>query len=116
MPIGYKWVFIRKQNKNYEIIQHKARFVAQGFSQRPDIDYETQYSPVMDAITFRVFIGLVVLETLDMCLLNVITTYLYRSLDKDIHIKIPEGFKMHETFYYKLKSVYFIKLQNLYMS
>jgi hypothetical protein len=64
------------------------------FSQRPDINYEKTYSPVMDAITFRFLIGLVVPETLDMRLINVVTTYLYGSLDKDIHLKIPKRFKM----------------------
>ncbi|XP_075099501.1 uncharacterized protein LOC142176269 [Nicotiana tabacum] len=54
-PVGYKWVFVRKQNEKGEIIRHKARLVAQGFSQRPDIDYMETYSPVVDAITFRVF-------------------------------------------------------------
>jgi hypothetical protein len=65
----------------------------------------------MDAITFRFLIGLVVLKTLDIRLMNVVTTYPYESLDKDIHMKIPEGFKMPETFYDKPRSVYYIKLQ-----
>jgi len=52
----------------------------------------------MDAITFRFLIGLVVSETLDMCLINVVITYLYGLLDKHIHIKISEGFKMLEAF------------------
>jgi hypothetical protein len=46
-----------------------------------------------------------------MCLIDVITTYLYGLLDKDIHIKIPEGFKMLGAFYDKPRSVYSIKLQ-----
>jgi len=110
MHIRYKWVFIRKQNENNEIVRYKARLVAQGFSQRPNIDYEEIYSPVMDAITFRFLICLVVLKTLDMCLIDVVTTYLYGSLDKDIHMKIPEGFKMPKAFYDKSISVYSIKL------
>jgi hypothetical protein len=65
----------------------------------------------MDAITFKFLIGLVVSNTLDIRLINVVTTYLYGSLDKDIHMKIPERFKMPEAFYDKLKRVYFIKLQ-----
>jgi hypothetical protein len=43
----------------------------------------------MDATTFRFLIGLVVLKTLDMCLIDIVTIYLYGSLDKDIHMKIP---------------------------
>jgi TRAP-type mannitol/chloroaromatic compound transport system permease large subunit len=64
--------------------------VAQGFSQRPGIDYEETYSLVMDAITFRFFISLVVTENLDMRLMDVVTAYLYGSLDNDIYMKIPE--------------------------
>ena len=52
-PDGYKWVFVKKRNENDEIIRYKAWLVAQGFSQRPGIEYEETYSPVMDAITLR---------------------------------------------------------------
>jgi hypothetical protein len=53
MPVGYKWVFVRKRNEKYEIMRYKVRLVAQGFSQRLGIDYEETYAPVMEAITFR---------------------------------------------------------------
>ena len=43
----------------------------------------------MDAITFRFLINLVVLEGLDMRLMNIITLYLYGSMDNDIYMKIP---------------------------
>ena len=44
----------------------------------------------MDARTLRFFISLVVIENLYMRLMDVVTTYLYGSLDNDIHMKIPE--------------------------
>jgi len=59
----------------------------------------------MDAITFRLLIGLVVSETLDIRLMDVVTTYLHRSLYTDIHVKILEGFKMPKAFYDKSQSV-----------
>ena len=37
--IGNKWVFLRKHDKNGNIIQFKARLVAQGFSQKTGMDY-----------------------------------------------------------------------------
>ena len=46
-PVGYKWVFLQKQNENNEVVRYKARLVAQGFTQRPDIDFNETYSPVM---------------------------------------------------------------------
>ena len=100
-----------KRNENNDIIRYKARLVAQGFSQRPGIDYEERYSPVMDAITFRFLISLAVSEELDMRLMDVITVYLYGSIDSDIHMKIPEGFKLPEAVSTKPRSMFSIKLQ-----
>jgi hypothetical protein len=74
------------------------------------------YSPVMNAITFRFFIGLVFLETLDMHLVDVVTIYLYGSLDKHIHIKISKGFKMLKAFYDKLEVFIPLNYKNFYMS
>ena len=110
-PVGYRWVFVRKRNENNEIVRYKARLVAQGFSQRPGIDYEETYSPVMDAITFRYLIQLVVSEGLEMHLMDVVTTYLYGSIDSDIYMKIPEGFPLPEAKFSKPRGMYSIKLQ-----
>jgi hypothetical protein len=66
MLVKYKWVFVLKCNEKNEILRYKARLVAQGFSQKLNIDYEETYAPVMDAITFRSLISLVIIENLDM--------------------------------------------------
>ena len=68
--------------------------MAQGFSQRPGIDYDETYSPVMDIITFQYLISLSVSEGLDMRIMDVITAYLYGMLDYDIYMKVPEGFQL----------------------
>ena len=65
----------------------------------------------MDAITFRFFISLVVTENLDMRLMDVVTAYLYGSLDNDIYMKIPKGYKMLEEYDSISRSMYSIKLQ-----
>jgi hypothetical protein len=51
-PIGFKWVFIQKRNENNEVVRYKASLVAQGFTQRPGVDFNETYSPVMNIITF----------------------------------------------------------------
>ena len=79
-------------------MRYKARLVAQGFTQRPGVDYEETYSPVVDAITFRYLISLAVSEGLDIRLLDVVIAYLYGSLDSDIYMKIPKGFKTPEAY------------------
>ena len=110
-PVGYKWVFVRKRNEKNEVMRYKARLVAQGFSQRPGIDYEETYSPVMDAITFRFLMSLAANQNLEMRLMDVVTAYLYGSLDTDIYMRIPEGFKMPESLSSKPKELCAIKLQ-----
>ena len=65
----------------------------------------------MDAITFRFLISLAISEGLNMHLMDVITTYLYRSIDNDIYKKIPGGFKLPETNNTKTCNMYSIKLQ-----
>ena len=56
-------------------------------------------------------ISLAVSEELDMRLMDVITAYLYGSIDNDIHMKIPEGFKLPEAVSTKPRSMLSIKLQ-----
>ena len=85
--------------------------VAQDFSQRPGIDFEGIYSPVMDGITFRYLISLAVHEKLEIRLNDVVTAYLYGTLDTKIHMKVPEGFNMPEAYKLNPKDMYSIKLQ-----
>ena len=94
-PVGYKWAFMRKRNENNDVTRYKA-WLVQGFLQRPVINYEENYSPAMDTIKFRYLISLIVSKGLDMRLMDVITTYLYGSIDTDIYMKILEGFKLLE--------------------
>ena len=69
----------------------------------------------MDAITFKFLIGLVVSKTLDICLMDVITIYLYGSLDKEIHMKIVERFKMLEAFMINIEVLILLIYKYLYM-
>ena len=88
--VGYMWVFVMKRNEKNEILRYKACLVVQGFSQRLGIDYEETYSPVMDVITFRYLISLIVSEKLNIQLMNVVTEYFYGDLDTEIYMKVPE--------------------------
>ena len=46
-----------------------------------------------------------------MHLIDVVTTYLYGSIDSDIYMKIPEGFTLPEEKFSKPLGMYSIKLQ-----
>ena len=42
--------------------------------------------------------------------MDVVTAYLYGNLDKDIYMKIPEGFLLLERKLNRHRDVYFVKL------
>ncbi|GLT86471.1 hypothetical protein SLE2022_046100 [Rubroshorea leprosula] len=110
-PVNYKWVFVRKRNEKNEIVRYKARLVAQGFTQIPGVDYVETYSPVIDAITFKFLISLAISEGLQMCLMDVVTAYLYGSLDSDIYMKVLVGLKMPEAYNSMSREIFSIKLK-----
>ena len=60
-------------------------------------------------ITFRFLISMAISKRLQMHLMDVVTVYLYGSLDSDIHMKIFEGYKMLEV--YTPRNLFSIKLQ-----
>nr|AEL30347.1 copia-like polyprotein [Arachis hypogaea] len=110
-PVGYQWVFVRKRNKKNEVVRYKARLMAQGFSQRPGIDYEETYSPVMDAITLSYLVSLSAYHKRHMHLMDVVTAYLYGSLDRDIYMKVPEELKISKPSSEYSQGLYSVKLQ-----
>src|ERR1044072_4189325 len=55
--IETKWVFKNKLNEKGEVVRHKARLVAQGYSQQEGIDYTETFAPVarLEAIRLLIF-------------------------------------------------------------
>ena len=90
-PVGCKWAFVRKQDHLGNVSQFKTLLVAHGFTKCPCIDYEETYSFVMDSTIFRYLLSLVVDKKLKTRLMDVVTVYLYGSLDTDIYMRIPAG-------------------------
>jgi hypothetical protein len=72
-------------------VRYKAKLVIQEFTQRPGIDFNEIYSPVMNGIIFQYLISLATKKHLSLQLMDVVTTYLYGSLDLDIYMKVPDG-------------------------
>ena len=54
--VGSRCILKYKRNAFGEIERRKARLVAQGFSQKPGVDYNELYSPTPQQATFRMLL------------------------------------------------------------
>jgi hypothetical protein len=89
--IGTKWVFTIKDDLLLKHQIFKARLVAQGFSQKPEIDYKEIYSPVANFSTVLVTLVLAVDWKYKIHHFDVKTAFLNGSLDEEIFVKPPLG-------------------------
>ena len=93
-PIGCKWVYLRKKDEKGNIIKHKARLVAQGFSQKPGTDYDNDgtFAPVMRFETLRTLLAFATVNNLKLRQFNVKGAYLHGRLDEIIYMKQAPGY------------------------
>jgi hypothetical protein len=73
------------------VVRYNARLVAKALRKGLMLIFNKIYSPVMSGITFRYLIYLAVQNRLSMQLMDVVTTYLYGSLDSKIYMNVPYG-------------------------
>src|SRR3954467_7112884 len=89
--VGNKWVYNTKINPDGSI-RHKARLVAQGFSQRPSLDYFDTYSPVMRMESLRVLLAIAANLDWEAEHMDVVGAYLNGELEEMIYMHQLIGF------------------------
>ena len=90
--VGNRWVFKVKRNPDGTIHRHKARLVAQGYSQVYGIDYNEVFSPVAKFATIRSLFAFANIEDLEIHQMDVKTAFLNGHLDHEIYMEQPQGF------------------------
>jgi len=109
-PVTNKWVFVRKYNKEGELLKYKARLVARGFSQVPGMDYNETFAPVVRLETIRAILALAVEEDWEIQQMDVKGAYLNGDLKEEIYMNQPEGFHDETTRLCRLiKTIYGLK-------
>ena len=84
--IGNKWVFKIKRDGTY-----RARLVALGYSQIPQVDYTDNFAPVAHDVSFRIALARMMVEKLDSLVMDVETAFLYGDIEEEIFMKSPVG-------------------------
>lgn len=85
-----RWVL----NKKYDVdnnVRYRARLVAKGFTQKPGVDYQETFSPVIRHSTLRLLFALSVQYGMDVTHLDITTAFLNGNLKENIFMYIPEG-------------------------
>jgi len=92
-PIKCKWVFDIKRNGIF-----RARIVAKGFTQQPGLDCYYQFSPVINDITFRIWLTCVLIWQLQTLVFDVETAFLHGSFcpGEEVYMNCPPGM-VHQT-------------------
>jgi hypothetical protein len=94
-PIGNKWVFVQKQDKKGSVEKHKVRLVAQGFSQRPGLDFSETgtFAPVMRFDTLQTLLAIAAVEDWDIQQLDIKGAYLNGQLKEEVYMRQPTGYE-----------------------
>ena len=56
--VGSRWVFKIKRLADGSVDKYKARLVAKGFSQRPGMDYDETFAPVVRFDSLRLLLAI----------------------------------------------------------
>jgi hypothetical protein len=107
-----KWVFTHKLHVNGSFDCYKARWVLRGFTQRPGVDYNVTFSPVLKPATVRTVVAIAVFRDWPVQQLDVKNAFLHGTLSKTAFCSQTIGFTdpAHPDLVYRLhKSLYGLK-------
>ncbi|KAL4283880.1 hypothetical protein GQ457_16G026560 [Hibiscus cannabinus] len=104
-PIGVKWVYKTKTNKEGQVEKYKARLVAKGYKQRQGIDYDEVFAPVARIDTIRLLTAVAAQNKWEIYQMDVKSAFLNGYLEEEVYIEQPLGYikQGHEDKVYRLK-------------
>jgi hypothetical protein len=87
-----KWLFRHKLTSDISLNRYKARWVLRGFTQRPGVDYDETFSPVVKFATVRTVLSLALSRDWAIHQLDVKNPFLHGTLTETVYYSQPTGF------------------------
>ena len=99
-----KWIYKIKHAADGSIEKYKARFIAQGFSQKEGICYEEIFAPMARYHSIRTILVLAAVMKWKIHQMDVKMIFLNGVVEEELYVKQALGFKTHDrkTHVYKL--------------
>lgn len=93
--IGTTWTYRIKHDGNGEITEHKARLVAQGFTQKPGIDFQETFAPVARIDSIHLIAGLAASLDWEIHVVDIDSAFLNSELPNNAKVYVcqPQGFE-----------------------
>jgi hypothetical protein len=95
--IGLKWVYKVKRNENGDIVRYKARPIAKGYLQRPDIDYEEAFAPVARLELVHLLLAIAAHYGWGVHHMDVKSAFLNGELQEEVYVHQPSASSMTRT-------------------
>jgi hypothetical protein len=86
------WIYKINSDTAGDVSRFKARFVAKGCSQRAGLDYTETFSPIIRMASLRLFLAIAAARDLELCQLDIDSTFIYAPIKEDVYIRHPLGF------------------------
>lgn len=87
-----KWIFRHKLHADGSLDRYRARWVLRGFRQRPGLDYDETFSPVVKPATVRIILSLALSQDWPIHQLDVKNAFLHGTLEDTVYCVQPTGF------------------------
>jgi hypothetical protein len=87
-----KWLFRHKLTSDGSLDRYKARWVLRGFTQRPGVDYDETFRPIVKFATVRAVLSLALSRDCVIHQLDVKNAFLHGTLTETVYCSQPTGF------------------------
>ncbi|WVZ64726.1 hypothetical protein U9M48_014203 [Paspalum notatum var. saurae] len=90
-----KWIWTHKRRADGTLDRYKAHWVLRGFTQRPSVDYDETFSPVVKPATVRTILSLALFRSWPVHQLDVKNAFLHGTLTETVYCSQSAGFVDH---------------------
>ena len=87
-----KWIWTHKRWADGTLERYKSRWVLRGFTQRPGVDYDETFSPVVKSATVSTVLSLALSRSWPVHQLDVKNAFLHGTLSETVYCSQPAGF------------------------